>query len=76
MLKEALAKAGITEEKFEGIEKKSAHAGVRGTLGFLFSGGRHDLEAKLTTTSYPVSVPTAVREALSAEGFACSLGSW
>jgi Cdc6-like AAA superfamily ATPase len=69
MLKEALAKAGITEERFEGIDQKSTHAGVRGTLLALYAGGRHDIEDKYVTTSYPVSVQTAIREALTVEGF-------
>lgn len=68
MLMEALARAGVTEEKFEAIERKSAYAGVRGTLGFLFSGGHHDLEDVMHERSYPVSIQTAAREALSAEG--------
>jgi hypothetical protein len=69
MLKEALAKAGITEERFEAIDEKSAFAGVRGTLAFLYAGGRHNLVETTTSTSYPVSIPTAVREALTLEGF-------
>lgn len=68
MLKEALAKAGLTEDSMELIEKKSAYAGVRGTLGFLFAGGRHGLDEKETKKSYPISIQTAVVEALSIAG--------
>jgi len=68
MIREALAKAGLTEETYEGIDKKVGYAGVRGTLGFLFAGGRHDVEDTYTSKSYPVSLQTAVREALSVCG--------
>jgi AAA domain len=68
MLMESLARAGITEESFEAIERKSAYAGVRGTLAVLFAGGRHDLEDTVRERSYPVSIQTAAREALSVQG--------
>lgn len=68
MMKEALARAGISEDSFEAIEKRSAYAGVRGTLGFLFAGGRHNIEERETSKSYPVTIQTAVVEALSIAG--------
>ncbi len=42
-MREALAKAGLTEDAYEGIDQKVAYAGVRGTLAILFAGERHDL---------------------------------
>jgi AAA domain len=66
MLKEALAIAGVTEDKFEIIAKQSGQAGVRGSLGMLFSRWQREDSEQETKTSYPVSIATTVREALTA----------
>lgn len=68
LMKEALARAGVTEDSFEAIEKRSAYAGVRGTLAVLFAGGRHDVEEREISKSYPVTIQTAVVEALTIAG--------
>jgi hypothetical protein len=66
MLKEALAMAGVTEDKFETIERKSGQAGVRGSLGVMFSRWQREDTETETKSSYPVSIATTVREALTA----------
>jgi hypothetical protein len=68
VLKEALATAGITEERFEEIERTSGRAGVKATLGFLFSGWqREDVDTR-RRLSYPVSIETTARVSLDAAG--------
>ncbi len=68
MTNDALAMAGVTEDKFEIIERKSGQAGVRGSLGVLFSKWQREDTETETKTSYPVSIATTVREALTAVG--------
>lgn len=68
MLKDVLATAGVTEDKFEIIERTSGQAGVRGSLGLLFSRLQREDAEKETKTSYPVSIGVTVREALTAVG--------
>ncbi len=68
MIKEALAAAGLTEDKFEIVEETSGQAGVKASLGLLFSGLQRSDTNTETKVSYPVSLPTTARVALSTAG--------
>lgn len=68
MIREALATAGLTEDQFEIIEQTSGHAGVRGSLLMLFSKSERSDTDTHTRVSYPVSLATTARVALSQAG--------
>lgn len=64
MMREALARAGITEDTYEAVDKKIGY----GTIKAVVAGASHNVEETETSRSYPIAIQTAVREALTQAG--------
>ena len=70
MVNEALSQAGVDDTQVERIEKTSKQVGVGATLKGVLSGrwGK-EWEKSESYRSYPVTIQTALREALEVQGF-------
>jgi hypothetical protein len=70
MLTDALAEAGIFEERLEEVTKVSGHAGLTGSLfGLLTAGLRREDTDTARRVSFVSSISTATRNALQDAGF-------